>query len=229
MIDAPPTAIGYVPEGHDFGYGWMTLERLFSHHAVYYPEWDPEYARALSRWLELRMDKQLATLSKGESRRTQLVTALAHRPPVLLFDELTDGLDPLVRDTMLGVLAEHLADTETTMLMATHLIHLVDRLVDHVGLLTDGRLCFESSRQDLDRHVRRYRAEIPPDWPGVEALGQALIARQASDREIVWTIWGDEEEVVRHLTSSGAQVRDTSTLTLEEATLALMQQQETRR
>lgn len=215
--------IGYVPERHDFGDDWMTVLRLFSHLAVYYPQWDPEYARALSGRLELQMDKPLAMLSKGEARRTQLVAALAHRPQILLLDELADGLDPLARDTVLGILVEHLADSETSVLLATHLIHLVDRLVDHVGLLTDGRLRFESSRQDLDQRVRRYRAEVPPDWSGVEALRPALIARRRSDREIVWTVWGDEQDVVRLLTQAGAEVRDTATLTLEETTLALMQ------
>jgi len=89
--------VGYVPERPDHGYRWMTCRGLLKHVAAYYPTWDHPYADRLSLVFGLRLDRQVATLSKGESRRLQLVLALAHRPPVLLLDEPTDGLDPVVR------------------------------------------------------------------------------------------------------------------------------------
>ncbi len=126
----------------------MTCRGLLKHVAAYYPTWDHPYADRLSLAFGLRLDRNVATLSKGESRRLQLVLALAHRPPVLLLDEPTDGLDPVVRSRTLSLLAEHLADTPTTILISTHHIHELESLADHVGVCGTGgssRRCLATS------------------------------------------------------------------------------------
>ena len=106
--------VGYVPEQHAPGYRWMTCGRLIQHVAAYYPAWDDAYADHLIAVFGVRLQRKVGSLSKGEARRLQLVLALAHRPPLLLLDEPTDGLDPVVRKRTLALLAEHLADTPTT-------------------------------------------------------------------------------------------------------------------
>ncbi|MYF62611.1 MAG: ABC transporter ATP-binding protein, partial [Gammaproteobacteria bacterium] len=90
--------IGYVPEDYRVGYAWMTVGRLLEHQAVYHPSWDAVYARELRTRYGIDPGRKCHTLSKGQSRRVQLVLALAHRPPLLLLDEPTDGLDHVVRD-----------------------------------------------------------------------------------------------------------------------------------
>jgi ABC-2 type transport system ATP-binding protein len=93
--------------------------------------------------------------------RVQLLVALAHRPPLLLLDEPTDGLDPVARDRVQGVLAEHIADTPTTVLVATHLVYEMERFADHVGVLQGGRLLLQVSRHELHARLRRYVFEVP--------------------------------------------------------------------
>jgi ABC-2 type transport system ATP-binding protein len=214
--------IGYVPERHDWSYGWMPVGRLLEHHSVYYPAWDAEYAARLVRFFDLRLDVPFGKLSKGQARRVQLTTALAHRPPLLLLDEPTDGLDPVMRDEALGMLAEHLAETPTTMLISTHLVHEVDRLADHLGAMREGRLAAQLPRAELHRHLRRYRADVPEGWGGVPGLNGTVLRSSGVGREIQWSIWGDEREIVARLNQAGAKVRDVAPLTLEDATLALL-------
>ncbi len=170
--------IGYVPERPDWGYGWMRVGRLLKHHALYYPTWDVDYAARLAQKFELRMDRKLGVLSKGQARRVHLTMALAHRPPLLLLDEPTDGLDPLMRDETLGVIADHLADSPTTVVISTHHVEEVERLADHIGVLRNGKLRAQTSRADLDAGLRRYRVEVPDAWAGVAALNGSVLSRR---------------------------------------------------
>jgi ABC-2 type transport system ATP-binding protein len=214
--------VGYVPEHHGHGYRWMTCGRLLRHASAFYPAWDPAYAAHLGTALGLRLDRGLGTLSKGENRRLQLVMAMAHRPPLLLLDEPTDGLDPVVRRRALALLAEHLADTPTTVLVSTHHVHEVESLADHVGVLRAGRLVAQMPRDELQRTVRRYRVEVPEGWQAPPGLETGAARRAGSGRVLQWTLVGEEREVAQRLAGSGATVREVTTLGLEDAALAFL-------
>jgi ABC-2 type transport system ATP-binding protein len=214
--------VGYVPERTDWGYGWMKVGRLLEHHALYYPTWDAAYAEHLAHKFELRMDRKMGVLSKGQARRVHLTMALAHRPPLLLLDEPTDGLDPLMRDETLGVLADHLGETETTVLLSTHHVEEVERLADHIGVLRSGQLRAQMSREDLDAGLRRYRIEVPEMWGGVASLNGRVLRSVKGPREVQWTVWGPESDVVEKVTSAGGTVREVARLSLLDATLALL-------
>lgn len=214
--------IGYVSARQDWGYGWMPVGRLLQHHAAFYPSWDEGYASKLVKTFELPLDRKFGNLSKGYARRVQLALALAHRPPVLLLDEPTDGLDRVVRDELFGILAEHIAETPTTILVATHLIYEIEPFADHLGVLRDGRLIAQLSRDRLHRMLRRYRAGIPEGWTAPERVEQCVVHRADSGREIQWIVWGEEEEVGAQLSNSDAVLRDVAPLTLDDAVLALL-------
>jgi ABC-2 type transport system ATP-binding protein len=218
--------VGYVPERPDHDYRWMTCGSLLKHVAAYYPAWDQPYADRLSSAFGLRLDRKVATLSKGEGRRLQLVLALGHRPPVLLLDEPTDGLDPVVRNRTLSLLAEHLADTPTTILISTHQIHELESLAEHVGVLQQGRLVAQMSRGELQRTVGRYRVEVPIGWQATHEL-QVAGVRSASVREAQWTLVGNQRELIDRLTLAGAVVREVQPLALADAALAILSQEVT--
>lgn len=219
--------VGYVSERQDHGYRWMTCGRLIEHVASYYAAWDHAYADRLNRAFGLRLHRKVGTLSKGESRRLQLVLALAHRPPVLLLDEPTDGLDPVVRNRTLSLLAEHLADSPTTILISTHQIHELESLADHVGVLRDGRLVAQMSREELQRTVGRYRVEVPEGWQATRELHVAGV-RANGGREAQWTLVGEQRELIDRLTMAGALVREVQPLAFEDATLVLLAKEVTR-
>jgi ABC-2 type transport system ATP-binding protein len=214
--------VGYVPEQPSWGYGWMRAGRLLEHHAQYFPSWDAAYAAHLCRIFGVALDAKMSTLSKGQARRVHFVMALAHRPPLLVLDEPTDGLDPVMRDETLGALVEHLADTPTTVLLSTHHVTEVEHLADHIGVLRHGELCAQMPLSELRRDLRRYRAEIPAGWQGATLLGDAVLRRATTRNEVDWTIWGEESRIAEELETAGATVRDASPLSLEEATIVLL-------
>ena len=216
--------VGYVPERHEWGYGWMRVGRMLQHHARYFATWDGAYAERLAKLFELKLDRKLKALSKGEARRVHLTMALAHRPPLLLLDEPIDGLDPLMRDETLGLLAEHLSSTPTTVLLSTHHVQEVERLADHIGVLHSGELRAQMTLAELRAGLRRYRAEVPDGWKGIPTLNGAVLRRNTAPREVEWTVWGPEADVTRRFADAGATVREAAPLSLHEATLALLNQ-----
>lgn len=213
--------IGHVPEGTEIGYRWMHAGKLLAHHAAYYPTWDAQYAERLGRLLEVPLDRRMGQLSKGQVRRVQLVMALAHRPPLLLLDEPTDGLDPVVRDEVLGLLSEHLADTGCTVLVSTHLVAELDRFADHVGVLKEGRLVTQLSRDLLVERLRVYAADGPEGWEGPDDH-TGVLKQSRLGRQIHWTVWGTQAEVQGRIEQSGGRVREVTTLPLTDAIVALM-------
>jgi ABC-2 type transport system ATP-binding protein len=214
--------VGYVPERQDAPYRSMTCARLLRHAAAFYPAWDHAYADHLTRALGVRPERPVGGLSKGETRRLQLVLALAYRPPLLLLDEPTDGLDPVVRRRALVLLAEHLADAPTTVLISTHHIHELESLADHVGVLREGRLVAQLPREELQRTVRSYQLEVPDGWTAPRELHATGLRRSSAGRVVQCTLVGEEREVTGRLAAAGARVRQVSSLALEDAALAFL-------
>jgi ABC-2 type transport system ATP-binding protein len=215
---------GYVPETGEGTYRWMRSGRFLAHHAAFYPGWDEAYAGHLARLLDVRPERRFGTLSKGQARRVQIVAALAHRPPLLLLDELTDGLDPLAREEVLALLAAHLADTGATVILSTHLVGEVETLIDHVGVLRSGKLVAQAPTERLLDRLRRYHLDSPEGWKPPPAL-EALVLRRDTGlgRSARLVAAGPEPEVAAAIAGSGAQLREVSRLSLAESIPILLQ------
>lgn len=198
--------VGYVPESSQDMYTWMDVNAALDFHRRYFPAWDEQYAASLMQRLEVKQGK-LQRLSKGEARRVQLVMALAHRPPILLLDEPSDGLDPIGREILYGILADHMATTPTTIIVSTHLVFELERLADHIAVLNGGKLTAQVSITDLHSHFKRYVLHG---------------GGENGAREHARTLWGDEAEVAAGLMRDGVVIRDVRPLTLQEATIAFL-------
>ena len=122
----------------------------------------------------------------------------------------------------MSILSEHFADSPTTVLISTHRVYEVEPLVDHVGVLSGGRLLGQLSRGDLRGSLLRYSADVPESWSLPKEIGGRVVNRRGRAREIEWTVWGDREVVTRNLTQAGATVRDVQSLSVDEAAIALL-------
>jgi ABC-2 type transport system ATP-binding protein len=215
---------GYVPETGEGTYRWMRAGRFLAHHAAFYPGWDQDYAQDLVHRLDVRVDSRLGALSKGQARRVQIVAALAHRPPLLLLDELTDGLDPLAREEVLGLLAAHLAETGCTAILSTHLVSEVETLVDHVGVLRAGKLVAQAPAERLTERLLRYHLDAPEGWQAPAALEPLVVRREAGlGKSVRLVAAGDSGAVGAAIAAAGAGVREVTRLSLAEAVPILLQ------
>jgi ABC-2 type transport system ATP-binding protein len=166
--------IGYLSEENDLP-GWMRVSEFVRYSRAFFPRWDDNYAEELQRAFELPPGARLGTLSKGQRARVGLLVALAHRPELLVLDEPSSGLDPIVRRDILAAIIRTIADEGRTVLFSSHLLDEVERVSDHVALLHRGRIAFSAALDEVKeahRCVTLRFAEIqthPPELAGVLA------------------------------------------------------------
>ncbi len=158
--------IGYVAQEQSF-YPWMTPRDLAGFVRAFFPTWDDaEFARLIKR-LDLPTDRKIGTFSGGMRVKTALSIALAHRPPLLLLDEPTAGLDPVARREFLELVRAEQRSSGHTTFFSSHLVDEVELVAHRVGIVDDGRMRFEGTIPALGARVRLVTrllaADEPPD------------------------------------------------------------------
>jgi len=210
--------IGYLSEDRDLP-DWMTVAQLMRYNQAFYPGWDERFADQLRDQFELDPQQQIKRLSRGQRARAGLLIALAHRPDLLILDEPSSGLDPVVRNDILSAIIRSVADEGRTVVFSSHLLDEVERVADHVMLLHKGRVALSAPLHEILSGHRRLvlRFEAPqsarPELPGV-------LSYQGEGRE--WTVLcnGGLEELRVAAAHAGAQVVEEETPTLDEIFLA---------
>ena len=161
---ATKRGIGYVSQEQNF-YPWMTPSQLGRFVAAFYPTWDDaEYTRLL-RVLDVPADRRSGILSGGTRTKLGLALALAPRPPLLLLDEPTAGLDPVARREFNDMVASMAAEHGTTVFLSSHLVDEVEGIATRVGIVQAGRTSIEGRVDELRERVRRVRSAVPLELP----------------------------------------------------------------
>ncbi len=157
---------GYVPEEPHL-YQSLTIDEAIRFHSAFYPTWDRKWADELVESFQLDRARLLSRLSKGEMGRFEMLLALAQRPELLVLDEPTDGLDPVVRRDVLSAVLDYVSQQNATVFISSHLVHELERICDWVGVMDRGRLVAELRLRPLPsitRSRRRQFRDIPTLW-----------------------------------------------------------------
>ncbi len=176
--------LGYLSEDRDLP-PWITVGELLRYARPFHPQWDPAYAEALRQQFQLVSSARIRTLSKGELAKTGLLVALAHRPELLVLDEPSSGLDPVVRRELLEAIVRAVADDGRTVLFSSHLLDEVERVSDRVAMLVQGRVVLEGDLAGAMEQHRRLLVALPAARPLPSELPGALCARGGPDE---WTV-----------------------------------------
>jgi ABC-2 type transport system ATP-binding protein len=140
--------VGLVPETPDAP-PEMTVEALTRFCATLHGRWDMVATDERLRRFDVPMELPFGRLSKGQAKATMLALALGHGPELLILDDPTLGLDPVVRRWFFEELVTELADRGATVFMTTHDLAGVEGLADRVGMLAGGRLVLEEGMEAL--------------------------------------------------------------------------------
>jgi ABC-2 type transport system ATP-binding protein len=175
--------IGYLSEENDLP-GWMRVDELLRYSQAFYPAWDEAYAEDLRQAFGLDPAARIKNLSKGQRARAGLLIALAYRPELLVLDEPSSGLDPIVRRDILGAIIRTIAEEGRTVLFSSHLLDEVELVSDHVAMMDNGRLVLSAALDEVKESHHRLTVRFDEARPRPPALAGAL-AWQGSGHE--WT------------------------------------------
>ena len=139
-------------EGHFYGH--LSLKRMKDMIAPFYKTWDErEYRRHIADF-QLDEGKKISELSKGMRMKYAIALALSHGADLLIMDEPTSGLDPMVREELLELLRHVVQDENKAVFFSTHITSDLDKVADRIALLSDGRLLFNKTKDELmDAHA----------------------------------------------------------------------------
>ena len=160
--------IGYLSEENDLP-GWMRVDELMRYTRAFYPAWDDAYAEELRQSFALEPRALIKHLSKGQKARAGLLIALAYRPELLVLDEPSSGLDPIVRRDILGAVIRTIAHEGRTVLFSSHLLQEVEQVADHVTMIHHGTIVLSAPLEDI-RESHRVDGRVP-------SLDEIFVAR----------------------------------------------------
>ena len=160
--------IGYLAEENDLP-GWMRVDELIRYSRAFRPSWDDSYAEELRESFALDPAAKIKNLSKGQKARVGILIALAYRPDLLVLDEPSSGLDPIVRRDILGAIIRTVADEGRTVLFSSHLLEEVEQVADYVTMINKGRIVLSAPLDEI-REAHRVNGHVP-------SLDEIFIAR----------------------------------------------------
>jgi ABC-2 type transport system ATP-binding protein len=215
--------IGYVPERPHL-YPALSVEEAMRCHAAFFERWDAAWATQLLRMFELPLDRKVGRLSKGETGKLMMLLALAQRPELLVLDEPTDGLDPMIRRDVMTALMDYVAQSGATVFISSHLVHELERMCDWVGVLDHGKMVTEMPIETFKRGVKRIRLTEPPVGVQTQDAPFTVLtrSRDALAPTETWVVRGWDEPMRDYFDTNGATVRDVNDLDLEDVFVELL-------
>jgi len=210
--------VGYVGEENGFFQRW-TAGRNLDFMAELLPGWSQDRARRLVERIALPLSTPVNKLSRGNRTKLALVAALAHGPRLLLLDEPTAGLDPVVRAEVLDVLWEITEDGEHAVLYSTHVLSDINRLADELAFLRDGQLVLRTGRDELSERWRRVSFRLQEE--DVELAGVVEHRRVRAEHQVITR---DAAPTLQQLTELGAEAVEVSRMSVDEIAVQILKE-----
>ena len=114
-----------------------------------YKTWNSDVFFKYLEKFSLDKGKMVKELSKGMKMKMMISVALSHNTKLLILDEATSGLDPIVRDEILDIFLEYMQDGEHSIFMSTHITSDLERICDYISFIHEGKLIFTETKDDL--------------------------------------------------------------------------------
>ncbi|PYU39202.1 MAG: ABC transporter ATP-binding protein [Acidobacteria bacterium] len=214
--------VAFVPQRKQL-YGWATPVELVRMNKAYFSCWSDEAAARLAQRLEIPMKTEFKKLSIGNQSKVALLLALAQEAEVLVLDEPTAGLDPVMVDEILRTLIEDHVSQGRTIFVSSHHLGEVEQICDWVGILEEGRLLLESRLEEIRQEFRLVIAS----GEGLPAVSSTDVVSATTDgRFRRYVVAREAERFAAELRGQGATILEVSSLGLRELFLHLVRKED---
>ncbi|MBR1497429.1 MAG: ABC transporter ATP-binding protein [Oscillospiraceae bacterium] len=206
--------MGYIPDDV-FYFLSASVRDMMKYYRGIYPGFDMErYEKLKGVFTEVRENKTIRTMSKGMQKQAAFWLQICLRPDVLVLDEPVDGLDPVMRRQVWGLLMADAAERGITVLVSSHNLRELEDVCDHVGILDHGRLLLERSLSELQENIVKIQIALPEGAALPEGLN--LLHESTTGRLKTLILRGEAEEIEARLSACAPLFLDMLPLSLEE-------------
>lgn len=209
--------IGYVSEDKQL-YAYMTVRRILRFVQSVYPKWDADRAEAMVKQFDLPLARNCKELSKGMRTQLALVLALSRRAELLILDEPSEGLDPVVAERILEAIVQAAADG-ATVFFSTHHIAEVERVADHVFIMNRGKLVFQSPIEEIRANHRRVHVAFPGRVPLEEMELAGAHDARVENHVLSFVVQGGIDSITQRAHTLGALSVSVQPVSLREVFL----------
>ena len=210
---AAKSRIAYIPDDV-FYFRSASISDMARFYAGVCPRFDAERYEKLRKAFDLDEKQPLRRFSKGMQKQAAFWLAMSMAPDVLVLDEPVDGLDPVMRRQVWGLVMEDVADRGTTVVVSSHNLRELEDVCDHVGILDHGKVLLERALSDLQENVVKVMIALPEGRSLPQDLN--ILHDAATGRMHTLILRGDAETLQAYLAAAQPQYMDVVPLTLEE-------------
>ena len=205
--------IAYIPDDV-FYFPQAGVRDMMQYYQGIYPTFDTGRYEKLKEVFQLDEKQPIRRMSKGMQKQAAFWLAMCQKADIMVLDEPVDGLDPVMRRQIWGLLMADAAERGMTVLVSSHNLRELEDVCDHVGILDHGHLLLERSLSELQENIAKVQLALPDDRPLPEGLN--LVHETISGRLRTLILRGDPDETLQKLQECEPLFLDAVPLSLEE-------------
>ena len=205
--------IAYIPDDV-FYFLQSSIRDMMKFYRGIYPKFDMERYEKLKEAFRLDEKMPIRRMSKGMQKQAAFWLCMCMRPDILVLDEPVDGLDPVMRRQVWGIILADVAEYGTTVLVSSHNLRELEDVCDHVGIIDHGRVLLERSLSELQENISKIQIALPEGAELPEGMDILHTAVTGKLRTII--VRGQPQTVLAQLQEAQPLFMDALPLTLEE-------------
>lgn len=188
--------IGYVHQEGEL-LNWMTVGQLLRYVAAYYPNWNTALEAKYVADFEVNTKARVGSLSPGERQKVAILIAIGFEPELLILDEPASALDPIARARFLDLLLELIQTEGRTILISSHILSDVEKVIDHVVIMDRGRIVRDTGFDDLREEYARVRLTVLQGPLPAQLPFAGVLDCQRNDSGALLTVHSQSPEFIK--------------------------------
>ncbi len=187
--------IGYVHQEGEL-LGWMTTKQLIRYVSAYYENWNHELEEQYIEDFDISLKDRVGSLSPGQRQKLAILLAIGFEPELLILDEPASALDPIARGQFLDLLLEIIQDENRTIIISSHILSDVEKVIDHTLIMRKGSVLRDCSFDSLREEFVRFTLTCLDGPLPTELPFENVISCQKSEGRAVMTVQNYSQEML---------------------------------